>query len=755
MILLRFRLIALLLLPVCSIAQSVTISGYVTEKGSGERLVGATVFVPSKNAGTATNAFGFYSITLPKDSMRVMASYLGYQPFAQTINPEDNLTLNIELQRNTGTQLTEVVVKATRDPLQEQTQMSAIDLPIETVKSLPAFLGEVDVMKAIQLLPGVQAGSEGSSGLYVRGGSPDQNLILLDGVPGYNASHLFGFFSVFNADAIRSVEVIKGGFPARFGGRLSSVIDIYMKEGDKNKFHGEGGIGLVASRLTLEGPIQKGKSSFMISGRRTYIDILAKPLLEQNAGYYFYDLNGKVNFALGKKDHLFLSGYFGNDKFHANDNSGFDVYRTGLRWGNATAVARWNHQFAPRLFGNLTAHYSRYNFRVSVESGVVGDLYSLTYSSGIEDFAAKYDFDFRPNPNHNLRIGIGAVAHTYKPGTQQTKLTGGDGIDTTFGVSPIQAFEYDVYAEDDIRFTDKLKANIGVHFTAFDVRGKLFTSVQPRVALRYLINDRLSVKTSYVQMSQFIHLLTNSSVGLPTDLWVPATDKVRPMRSHQGALGFAYTHNNAYEFSVEGYYKTMDGVIEYKEGASYFNSNETWEEKIVSGFGYSYGAEWFVQKKQGRFTGMTGYTLSWTNRRFDELNNGREFPYRYDRRHDFKIAGVYELTEKIEVSAEWIYGTGVAITLPVAVYAGPDGGEVTLYGPRNAFRMPAYHRADVSIKFSKQKKHWERAWVIGVYNIYNRKNPFFIYKDVFGFDTTFKQVSLFPLIPSISYQFKF
>lgn len=755
-------MITLLILPFSAIAQQITISGYVTEKKSGERLIGATVFVPEKSVGTATNAFGFYSITLPADTLKLRASFIGYQPFEKTIYPNGNLSLNIELEMPESKNLQEVVVKAEKEVLQNRTQMSSIDLPIQTIKSLPAFLGEVDIMKAIQLLPGVQAGSEGSSGLYVRGGGPDQNLILLDGVPVYNASHLFGFFSVFNADAIRNVDVVKGGFPARYGGRLSSVIDINMKEGDKNEIHGEGGIGIVASRLTLEGPIQKGKSSFMFSGRRTYIDYLAKPIIKQNggdAGYYFYDLNGKVNFYLGKRDHLYLSGYFGNDKFYAKDENDNSYYKSGIQWGNITGVARWNHQFGPRLFGNLTTYYSRYKFGISVENGYTDngstDAYLLKYTSGIEDVALKYDFDYRPNPNHNLRIGLSAVNHTYRPGAFQAKATGSFNQDTTIGVHTLNAMEYDAYVEDDMRITSRLKANIGVHATGFAVRDQFFKSIQPRLALRYLLNDELSLKASFVQMSQFIHLLTNSSVGLPTDLWVPATDKIPPMKSYQGALGLAYTLIKGFEFSLEGYYKTMENVIEYKEGATFLNTTDGWEDKVVSGKGLSYGSEVFIQKKKGRFTGMLGYTLSWTTRQFAELNNGEAFPYRYDRRHDFKVAGVYTLTKNIELSGEWVYGTGNAITMPIGAYNSPDGSQITIYGSRNGYRMAPYHRGDVSIKFTNHHRRWERAWVISVYNVYNRQNPFFIYQTTENGNTVFKQFSLFPVIPSISYQFKF
>ncbi len=761
-----------------SFGQKFTVNGYVTDKKSGERLLGASVFFETKNTGTTSNSFGFYSVTLPAetDSLELKVSYAGYITFSQKILLNRDITLSMELELVkdlAGVTVTSV----SKTAIQNRTQMSSIDLPVSTIKSLPAFLGEVDVMKAIQLLPGVQAGSEGSSGLYIRGGSPDQNLILLDGVPVYNVSHLFGFFSVFNADALNSVEVMKGGFPARYGGRLSSVIDIRMKEGNKKEFHGEGGAGIVASRLMLEGPIGKKKNtSFMISGRRTYIDLLAKPIIksqtdgEVDAGYYFYDLNGKINFNLGKKDHLYFSGYFGDDKFYAKDkynNNGangneVNTFNSGLKWGNATAVGRWNHEFSRKLFGNLTFYFSRYNFDVFAEekseSPTSNERYFLKYLSGIRDWSARYDVDFLPNPNHFIKAGISGIAHFYKPGAVQSKIKSDDfNEDTLIKYQFINAKELEAYIEDDIRISPKLKTNIGIHFTGFSVSSKLFTSVQPRASIRYLITPDLSIKASYVQMNQYVHLLTNSGIGLPTDLWVPVTTKIPPQIAHQFATGVAYNYKNGYEISVEGYYKSMKNVIEYAEGASYLNATSNWEDKVEIGKGWSYGAEFFVQKKKGKTTGMLGYTLSWTNRKFDNLNNGKLFPYKYDRRHDLKAAIVHKVSDRFEVSADWVYGTGQAITLPTEVYLGNDQQEVEVFDGRNGFRMKSYHRFDFSAKFTKKKKWGERAWVIGVYNAYSRQNPFFIFRDYdyLNGKPVFKQVSLFPVIPSVSYQFKF
>lgn len=761
-------LIILLLASFQSKSQKFTISGYVTDKVTGERLRGASVYLPVKNIGTTSNNFGFYSITLPADSVSLLITYAGFDVFEKRLLLDKDFVIDAEMIPSK--ELQEVVIKTSKKPaIHTRTQMSSIDLPIETIKSLPAFLGETDIIKAIQLLPGVQSGNEGQSGIYVRGGGPDQNLILLDGVPVYNVSHLFGFFSVFNADAVKSVELVKGGFPARYGGRLSSVLDIQMKEGNNQQLHGEGGIGVIASRLTLEGPFKKGKpSSFMVSGRRTYIDFLAKPIIKSqmegvNTGYYFYDLNAKANVKLSEKDHLYISGYFGKDRFYAIEEVEAIATNAALTWGNATAVTRWNHLFNKKLFGNLTAHYSRYNFDISneVRSGNNSkEYFKLKYFSGIEDLSAHYDFDFLPNANHYLKVGTGITFHHYKPGAIQAKETysGSSGIDTLIKFQFVKARETDTYIEDDIRFSPRLKSNIGLHFATFSIMNKTFTSLQPRLALRYLLHPDVSAKASYAQMNQYIHLLTNSGIGLPTDLWVPVTKKIPPQQSQQWAAGLAYNFKSSYEVSVEGYYKQMDNVLEYSEGASFIDATGNWQDKVETGKGWSYGAEFFVQRKKGKTTGLIGYTLSWTNRQFTNLNFGNVFPYRYDRRHDFKTAVVHKLNKRVLLSADWVYGTGQAITLPVEKYVDDNGNEIQVYQRRNGFRMAAYHRLDLSATFTKVKKKYTRNWIISVYNLYNRRNPFYIYLGSEiepPFKPVFRQVSLFPVLPSISYQFKF
>jgi hypothetical protein len=774
-------------------AQKYTISGYIKDAASGESLIGANAFEKSSLSGTSSNTYGFYSLTLPaSDSVTLIYSYVGYGAQVVRLALRQDTVVNVGLQDNAL--LDEVVITAAEaDKIQEITQMSAVSVPIEQIKAMPAFLGEVDVLKTLQLLPGVQSGNEGTSGIYVRGGGPDQNLILLDGVPVYNASHLFGFFSVFNADAINSVNLIKGGFPARYGGRLSSVIDISMKEGNMKEFHGEGSLGIVAGKLTLEGPIIKDKTSFIVSARRTWIDLLARPLIraqtdgDETVGYYFYDLNAKVNHRFSNRDRLYLSAYLGSDQFYSRFDYDYeedgislqDENETGLNWGNVTSALRWNHTFTPKLFSNLTMTYSRYRFNIfddyryetlNDDRNVVKRQELVRYFSGIEDFAAKLDMDFIPSPRHYVRFGANVIRHRFEPGAVNFQAEGGfqsDQLDSLLGSRDTYATEFALYGEDDVELSRRLKLNVGLHFSGFYVDQELYTSLQPRVAARYLVSPQLSLKASYTRMTQFIHLLTNAGIGLPTDLWVPATARIRPQDAQQFALGAAQEIGNGYEVSLEGYYKTMNNLIEYREGSSFIDLNSDWQDKVVVGDGESYGAELLVQKKEGRTTGWLGYTLSWSMRQFDDLNFGERFPYRYDRRHDLAIAVMHQWKDRVDVSFSWVYGSGNAITLPTDRYAGTQlrfsnfgfgGGTLFNYGKRNSFRMRAFHRLDASISFNKNTRWGERSWVLGVYNAYSRRNPFYLYLDE-SFDPNepnrFRQVSLFPIIPSISYRFKF
>ena len=771
-----------------------TLSGYVEDAASGEKLIGAVLYEPTLQKGATTNRYGFFSLTLPAGPLKVVVFHIGYQSDTLATRLDQDVQLTIALQP-TPLEMGTVQVEAERlDPIQEQSQMSVVQVPIRQIKNAPVLMGEVDVLKTLQLLPGVQSGAEGMSGLYVRGGSPDQNLLLLDGAPVYNASHLFGFFSVFNANAIKNVQLTKAGFPARYGGRLSSVLEVDMKDGNMKTFEGEGSVGLIASQLTWQGPLRKDRTSFIVSARRTYIDLLIRPFLRSNnkGGYHFYDLNAKLNHIFSPYSRVFLNVYGGDDRFWSDieDRDIGDNYReedalaANFGWGNITSTLRWNYLFSNQLFGNLTAIYSRYQLSTAVDHRSTTtlnreretDTLRLRYRSGIRDWGLKLDFDYIPNPTHYIRFGGSSTLHTYSPGATQIKVNPADGApeDTTLAAQITDALEYSLYGEDDVHLTDRLKANVGLHSSGFLVNDEFYTSVQPRVSTRYLLPSDWAVKASYALMRQYIHLLSNSTVGLPTDLWLPATERVRPQWSRQFGVGLARQLKDQYEFSLEGYYKTMTNLIEYREGASFllgFDESEDWQDRVEIGQGWSYGAELFVQKKRGRTTGWIGYTLSWTKRRFDRLNQGHTFPYRYDRRHDLALVLTHQLTRSANFSLTWVYGTGNAATLPVARYYGyrehSVGGheiwlphvpsyETQIYGDRNSYRMSAFHHLDLGFNFGD--KH---GFSLGVYNAYNRKNPYFIYfDDDYDPNTTdikrrAKQVSLFPLLPWLNYRFKF
>ncbi len=769
-------------------AQTYTISGYISDASSEEMLISANLYDFESSSGTVTNTFGFYSITLPAGEVKLRASYIGYTDINTAFTLAKDTTINFPLPSTV--EIDEIVIKADKASegrIEERTQMSTVEVPIEQIKKIPALLGEVDVIKALQLLPGVQSGGEGSSGLYVRGGSPDQNLILLDGVPVYNANHLFGFFSVFNADAIKDVKLIKGGFPARYGGRLSSVLEINMKEGNKKEFHGEGSIGIVASKLTLEGPISEN-TSFIVSGRRTYIDLLAKPFIqsgfeedgqEGGTGYYFYDLNAKINHKFSDKDRLYISTYTGKDKFYFDskeiDEEPSDVLEFGLGWGNVTTAIRWNHLITPKLFGNLTATYSNYEFDVLSRFGEEyndpsqNEEFRLEYDSGIRDFALKLDFDYLPNPDHFIRFGINGINHKFNPGTFELGLTDPDitNFSTTVSQDKVEAQEISAYFEDDMQLFEGFKMNAGIHTSAFLVQEEKYFSIQPRVSARYLMNNGIAIKGSFATMNQFVHLLSNEGIGLPTDLWLPSTAKVKPQTSWQAAAGLAKTLNDTYEVSLEGYYKKMDNLIAYQDGSGLFEFGD-WQDRIVTGRGDAYGIEAFIQKKKGRLSGWIGYTWSKSDRQFDDLNFGEEFPYTYDRRHDISVVATYKISDRFSFAGTWVYGTGNAVTLGNSNFRGlydsgnfNANGSFSYYDSRNNFRMNAYHRMDLGITYTRKKKNWDSVWSFGAYNAYNRKNPFFIFTDS-DFDQAtqtrsrqLKQASLFPIIPYITYSFKF
>ncbi|MCX6188321.1 MAG: TonB-dependent receptor plug domain-containing protein [Bacteroidetes bacterium] len=769
-------------------SQTFTMSGYITDAKSKETLIGVQIANLKQNVGTNSNGFGFYTLTMKKDSVQLIVRLLGYAPKVLNVYLDRNITYPIELQE-IGKELGVVEVSAAKQnaKVSKDTRVSSIDIPVEQVKELPALFGEKDVFKVIQLLPGVQKGSEGNSGLYVRGGGPDQNLIILDDANVYNAFHLFGFFSVFNGDALKSIELIKGGFPARYGGRLSSVLDMRLKDGDKQKTHGEGGIGIISSRLTLEGPLLKNKSSFLFSARRTYIDLLIQPFLpsDSKGGYYFYDMNAKLNYTLSDKDRLFLSGYFGKDIFYAKFiESSTSSTNASIAWGNKTSTLRWNHIFGPKVFSNLSAIYSLYNFDVTATQKDGSDQFTLKLLSGIADGTLKYDFEIIPNPRHHVRTGFLTTYHVFTPQAVTMK-------DANFNLTNVKKFyalESALYIEDDYEMNTKIKMNGGLRISNYKIGNANFVKPEPRFNFRYLIHEDFSFKLGYSIMNQYLHLLSNTGAGLPTDLWVPSTERVKPQTSQQIAGGFFKDieyRKEDYAVSLEGYYKLSKNVIAYKEGASFidvlndpFSSNtgnqKTWENQVTSGNATSYGAELFIQKKAGKFTGWIGYTLSWTNLQFDSLNNGNKFWARYDRRHDLSVVGIYKFNSHITASAVWVYGTGNAITLPVGTQIAIPQQElygykyygrsilssytIDQFGGRNEFRMAPYHRLDLSVQFHKKLKYWEQTWEVSVYNLYNRANPYFYYVGESKKDpskTVLKQVSIFPVLPSLTYSFKF
>jgi len=819
-----FLLIAFFFLSVT--VQAVTISGHMTDAGTGETLINASVFDKISGKGAVTNAYGFYSLTLPARSVNLRYSYVGYATQELLLPLTQDTVINIRL--NSSTELGEVTVWGgkSREIGVQGSQMSTVEIPASQIKTIPTLFGETDLIKALQLLPGVQAGTEGSAGLYVRGGGPDENLLLLDGTPVYNVNHLFGFFSVFNTDAIKNVTLYKGSFPARFGGRLSSVVDIRMNDGNDQEYHGNVSIGLISSKINLEGPIIKGKTSFNVSLRRTYADLLIQPFIKlaaaledevanASAGYYFYDLNAKISHRFSDKDRLYFSHYMGDDAIYAgfriNYTDGSNLQeegkmKLGWYWGNLISALRWNHVINNKLFLNTTASYTRYRFDMGIDylleqtqqnpTAYFKEEEYIGYLSGIEDYTIKVDYDYAPTPDHDIKFGGSYTYHTFRPGVSVAKMTSTDtsafSLDTTIGNKNVYSHETMLYAEDNMNIGPYIKANIGLHYSTFFVQDQFYHSLQPRLGLRFLISDKISAKLGYATMSQYIHLLCNNSISLPTDLWVPVTKRIKPMKSTQFSAGLFYNFKDIIDFSLESYYKTMDNLIEYKDGATFMGSSTGWEDKVCMGRGWAYGVEFLAQKSYGKTTGWLGYTWAKSERLFDRpgqvLNDGKVFPAKYDRRHDVSLTVTHKFSEKIDVSGTWVYCTGNCGTLAMQYYEGPDiPGEYgdsengyytssttiipaiyttnSYISSRNNFRYNAYHRMDLGLNFHKKKKHGIRTWNISVYNAYNQLNPFVVYpssettwdniNNTYVVHKKLTQVSLFPIIPSISYSYKF
>lgn len=740
----------------------ITVSGFVEDKNSGERLISADVYIPGTNYGTSTNTFGFYSLSFPiKDSVKIISRLIGYRPqivFLGRNSPSlQNILLEIEQEV-----LDEITLVSGETSI-SSTAMGNVKLNAADIKEMPAFMGEVDVLKAVQFLAGVQSASEGSVNYIVRGGNPDQNLILLDGVPVYNVSHLFGFFSVFNVDAIKHVELTKGGFPAHFGGRLSSVLEVNMKEGNMKKYHGSGGIGLLATKLALEGPIVKDKASFMISGRRTYSDLIYRPFLKSNgfdAGYYFADFNAKMNWKINDKDRIYLSFYNGIDKAFTSEDDN-EIFDSELKWGNYTSSLRWNHLFSNKLFGNLTATYSRYNFQIGSFNQFDTISTAINYFSRITDHGIRYDLDYLPSAKHSIKTGINYTYHNFRPGALNISLSANSldisELDSLLNLAE-NTFANDLsfYVEDTWTLNQKLKINGGLHYASYLVNNTFYHSLQPRISSRYLLYPNWALKASYAYMEQYIHLLTNSSIGLPTDLWVSSTDKIKPQTSHQVSLGSTQMFgNNKWEFTNELFYKRLTGLLEYKPITSYAPASN-WEDQVLSGGnGFAQGWELFLRYSSKKTSGWIAYTLSKSERQFEELNNGVSFPFKYDRRHDLKVVFNHNFTKKFSLGLTWVFNNGINATIPVSTYIDLNGNRIVKYSSRNGYQYPNYHRMDIGMTWKKKTSWGERSWGLNIYNAYNRRNPFLIYFDLVDNERKGRQISVFPILPTFNYNFRF
>ncbi|MBL1280132.1 MAG: TonB-dependent receptor [Fluviicola sp.] len=779
--------------------ENATISGYITDARSGETVIGAKIYIPSIKKGAITNNYGFYSLTVPAGKYTVEFRMSGQE----TETREIDLTKDVRYDYELGTDfqdIDEVLVNATAEDNVKSTKIGQIELDIDEMKTLPAFMGEVDIIKIIQLLPGVSSAAEGGQGFYVRGGGPDQNLVLLDEAVVYNAAHLFGFFSVFNADAVKSVNLIKGGMPANFGGRLSSVLEVNMNEGNKKRFGVKGGIGAISSRLTLEGPLKKDKGSFIVSARRTYLDVIMKAAIPDDSpfagtSYFFYDLNLKMNYEITKKDKIFLSGYYGKDKFSfGNTNDNFQV---DMPWGNAIAALRWNHIFTSKLFMNVTTTMTDYQFSfISAQ-----DQFRFRLNSGVRDWGGKVDFTYFPNSRNKVKFGLDYIYHTFTPISVSAESD--ETVFDTGLAQQLKSHESAAYILDEFDINENIRVNAGLRYSAFQhvgpftryIKGDLSTpdttvvynkgdviqfyhGLEPRISMRWMLPGKGSVKAGYSYNYQYVNLTSLSAVSLPTDIWYPATDIAKPQKGWQTSLGYFKNFlNNKIETSVEVYYKGMDNLIEYKEGAlPGDNVNDNTDNLLVFGKGWSYGIELFIKKSAGKFTGWIGYTLSKTERQFEDLNDGNIYPAKYDRRHDLSIVASYKPNKRWIFTSAFIFATGNTLTLPTSWYV--QNQELLFnYGARNSTRMAPYHRLDISATwYSKEykekyneatketirvKKKLKTNVAFSIYNVYNRANPYFLYIDNDGdflagdFEIKVKQVTLFPIIPSVTWNFEF
>lgn len=755
-----------------------TVSGYVKDGSSGEELIGATVQIKGTTTGAITNIYGFYSLTLEKGEYELVYSYVGFQNTERLVTLDQNQRIDMELS-NESQMLQEIEVSAERgNENVESVEMSTVDMNIETIKKIPALMGEVDVIRAIQLLPGVQSAGEGSTGFFVRGGGVDQNLVLLDEATVFNSSHLLGFFSVFNQDAIKDAKLYKGGIPARYGGRLSSVLDVHMKDGNSKKLALSGGIGLISSRLTIEAPIVKDKSSFIISGRRTYADmflLFSKNEDLKKSQLYFYDLNGKFNYKLTDKDRLFISGYFGRDIL-----SIADAFQMG--WGNKTITARWNHLFSEKLFSNVSLIYSNYNYLLGIPDGVQ----AFEWNSDIINYTVKNDYTLYANTSNTVRFGVQSSYMDFNPATF-TPLD----ENSTFNELKLPkkfALESGIYLSNEQKIGARFTMDYGLRLSIFNNIGvdtvyqfdenydlqeensyiaygkgdfyNTYIGLEPRLGMKYSLTESSSLKLSYNRMFQYLHLANNSTSGTPLDVWFPSNPNIKPRIADQVAMGyFKNFFSNTLETSVEVYYKEVQNAIDFKDNAQLI-FNPLLEGEVRIGSAKAYGAEFFVRRQQGNFTGWISYTLSRSIRTVEEINDGNPYFANYDRTHNLSIVLAYEFNKMFECGFTWVYNTGLPLTAPTGKFE-YQGQLVPVYSERNGARIPDYHRSDFSLTYNPKKnetRKWKSSWNLSVYNFYARKNPFSI---TFERDsenpeqTVAIKTYLFSIIPTITYNFKF
>lgn len=764
----------------------VTISGHVSDAASGETLIGAGV--KSGTLGAISNNYGFYTLTRPRgDQIELTYSYVGYEDAIVVLDLTRDTTLNVTLKANA--RINEAVVAAQREAGIQATKMSAIEIPMNLIKNTPTLFGEADVLKTIQLMPGVQSGVEGFSGIYVRGGGPEENLLLLDGIPLYNTEHLLGLFSIFQPEAVKKVTLFKGSFPARYGGRTSSIIDVRTNDGNMQETHGTIGVGLLSDKFHLEGPIFKGKTSYSISARGMHTLLFDRvlALFKIPANYFFYDLNGKVTHKFGDRDRLFLNVYNGKDAFYYKDRSVVSQLndlswdnKTRINWGNTLASFRWNHVFNGRLFANATGAWTNYQMIMQYSasekdrSTTPPGLYKYTfdYRSGLQDLTGKIDFDYTPGPRHQVKFGAEYVYHTYIPETltniKYESSAGKALLDTTFTNTKKgnrYGHEISFYAEDDLIIGNRLTLNPGIRLAMFVTSGRRYLAPEPRMSAKIDFGHGFSAKAAYSRMSQYVHLLSSSQITLPIDLWVPITKDIKPVTADQYSAGFYYDGPRGWEFSVEGYWKQIDNVLEYKDGISFLANSNQWEDKVEMGEGRAFGVEFFVQKTLGRTTGWLGYTLAKSDRIFPsgKINNGQRYPYRYDRRHNISLVANQKFSEKVDLSGTWTFATGGTTTIPereTAVLT-PDGRVVQVdYAPhRNNYRLPPSHRLNLAVNFHRPHKRGESIWSFSIYNVYCRMNPNFVFSgyernydgEVYSRNDKLTQLTLLPFIPSLSY----